>query len=131
VSKRGARRREATEHHREATPSSAPSEAIPEGPAPSPAGVAEDDQKSLSLYRHARQLHFVEQKPAAALAAWDAYLAAEPHGPLAVDARYDRGLCLVRLGRKTEARAALEPFAAGKYGSYRQSEARALLDAMK
>jgi hypothetical protein len=94
------------------------------------AGAAQDDQGTLALYRRARQLHFVEQIPAAALAAWDAYLAAEPRGPLSVDARYSRALCLVRLGRKQEARAALEPFAAGNYGSYRQTEARALLDAL-
>jgi hypothetical protein len=98
-----------------------------------PAGTASavaDDQGTLALYRRARQLHFIEQKPGAALAAWDAYLAAEPRGPLSVDARYARALCLVRLGRKQEARTALEPFAAGKFGTYRQSEARALLDAM-
>ena len=100
------------------------------GPPPGTASAAEDDQGTLALYRRARQLHFVEQKPAAALAAWDAYLAAEPRGPLSVDARYSRALCLVRLGRKQEARTALEPFAAGKYGSYRQNEARALLDAL-
>jgi len=107
------------------------SEAATEPPAaPGPAPSAEEDP-ALALYRRARQLHFVEQRPGAALAAWDAYLAAEPRGPLAVDARYERALCLARLGRKQEARAALEPFAAGKYGSYRQNEARELLDALK
>ena len=104
----------------------------PEPSAPPAAeSPAEDDTGNIALYRKARQLHFIEQKPAAALAAWDAYRAAEPRGPLAVDARYDRGLCLLRLGRKEEARVALAPFADGKYGSYRQKEARALLDAMK
>jgi hypothetical protein len=88
-----------------------------------------DDQGTLALYRRARRLQ-LDQKPAEALAAWDTYLAAEPRGPLSVDARYGRALCLLRLGRKQEARVALEPFAAGKFGTYRQSEARALLDAM-
>lgn len=110
-------------------PAAASVESSPE-PSMSATASAEEDP-ALALYRHARQLHFAEQKPEAALAAWNAYLAADPHGPLAVDARYERALCLVRLGRKPEARAALEPFATGKYGSYRQDEARALLDALK
>jgi len=107
------------------------SAAEPSPEPPSSQAANADDDPALALYRHARQLHFVEQKPGAALAAWDAYLAADPLGPLAIDARYDRALCLVRLGRSQEARAALEPFATGKYGSYRQNEARALLDALK
>jgi hypothetical protein len=133
AAKRAARR---TTHAATPTAAAAPAPAEPahaeasSGAPPPGAASAADDQGTLALYRRARQLHFVEQKPALALAAWDAYLAAEPHGPLSVDARYDRALCLVRLGRKQEARAALEPFAAGKYGTYRQTEARALLDAM-
>jgi tetratricopeptide (TPR) repeat protein len=108
--------------HDESTASSPP-------PSASAPGEAIDDQGTLALYRRARKLQ-LDQKPAEALAAWDAYLTAEPRGPLSVDARYGRALCLVRLGRKQEARTALEPFASGKYGTYRQSEARALLDAM-
>ena len=108
--------------HDEPAPSSAP-------PAAGASSEGVDDQGTLALYRRARKLQ-LDQKPAEALAAWDAYLAAEPRGPLSVDARYGRALCLLRLGRKQEARAALEPFASGKYGTYRQSEARALLDAM-
>jgi hypothetical protein len=34
---------------------------------------------------------------------------------------------LVRLGRTSEAKAALEPFASGVYDGYRQAEASALL----
>jgi hypothetical protein len=94
------------------------------------AAPAPDGPDTLALYRRAHQIHFVEQSPARALAAWDAYLASDPHGPLAVDARYDRALCLVRLGRKDEARRALEPFAAGKYGAFRKNDASQLIDAL-
>lgn len=92
--------------------------------------AAPDGPDTLALYRRAHQIHFVEQNPARALAAWDAYLASDPHGALAVDARYDRALCLVRLGRKDEARRALEPFAAGKYGAFRKNDATQLIDAL-
>jgi len=119
----------------------APSATVPVSPEPSPVAAASasvasssspsrDDQAALALYRRAHQLQFVDQNPSAAVAAWDAYLAAEPKGPLSVDARYDRALCLVRAGRKNEARTALVPFAAGSFGGYRQKEARALLDAL-
>jgi len=113
---------------RSSPPASEGSIATSGAPGASPAPP--EDEGTLALYRKARKLHFVDQNPGAALAAWDEYLAAEPKGPLAVDARYDRALCLVRLGRKTEARAALQPFAQGTYGSYRQDEAKRLLEAL-
>lgn len=83
---------------------------------------------TLALYRVAHTAHFVDHDPARALAAWDAYLAAAPNGTFAPEARYNRALSLVRLSRNSEAKTALEPFASGVYGTYRQSEARALLD---
>src|SRR5947207_12740849 len=49
-----------------------------------------------ALYRRAHELHFHGGDPAAALAAWDRYLAAEPDGRFAVEARYNRALVLVR-----------------------------------
>jgi hypothetical protein len=73
----------------------------------------------------------VDKNPGAALAAWDAYLREFPRGRLAVESRYNRALCLVRLNRRDEAAAALAGFAKGAYGGYRQAEARALLDAME
>lgn len=83
---------------------------------------------ALALYRVAHHAHFVEHDAAAAVAAWDAYLAAAPKGQFAPEARYNRALGLVRLGRSAEARTALEPFANGRFGSYRQAEAAALLE---
>lgn len=84
-----------------------------------------------SLYEAAHREHFVVRDPGAALGAWDAYLAAYPDGRFALEARYNRALTLVRLSRKQEARAALVPFAEGRYGGgYRRAEARELLDAL-
>ena len=53
-----------------------------------------------------------------------------PAGTFASEARYNRALCLVRLGRLGEAREALGPFARGDYGNYRHAEAAALLEAL-
>jgi hypothetical protein len=96
---------------------------------PPPASPSENGDETL--YTRAHRLHFVDRNPGAALAAWDAYLRAFPRGRLAVESRYNRALCLVRLNRRSEAAAALAGFAKGSYGGYRQAEARALLDAME
>ena len=92
------------------------------------AGRAPQADPALALYRTAHAAHFVDRDPARALAAWDAYLSAAPSGAFVPEARYNRALSLVRLGRSQEARSALEPFAKGAYGSYRQVEASALLE---
>lgn len=90
-------------------------------PAPAP-------PTSLQLYQRAHELHFRKHDFAAALAAWDVYLASTASGPLSLEARYNRAICLTRLGRTAEARGALLPFARGDYGGYRQAEASALLN---
>ena len=95
----------------------------PQPPSPSEA----DDE---ALYTRAHRLHFVDHDPGAALAAWDTYLHALPRGRFALESRYNRALCLVRLGRRGEAAAALDSFAKGVHDGYRQTEARALLEAM-
>jgi hypothetical protein len=82
------------------------------------------------VYGEAHDAHFVRHDYEAALAAWDRYLAL-PSAALAVEARYNRALALVRLQRRAEAVDALEPFAAGHYGGYRREEARALLSALR
>ena len=84
-----------------------------------------------ALFRAAHEAHFVRRDPAAALAAWQRYLNAFPDGALAPEARYNRALCLARLGRRTEAAAALAPFADAPAGSYRQREASQLRDAFE
>ena len=78
-------------------------------------------------YRLAHEAHFVKKDPAAALAAWSDYLAHAPSGQLAVEARYNQALCLLKLGRAQEARRALLPFVSGKFGAYRRQEAQTLI----
>jgi hypothetical protein len=85
---------------------------------------------AFELYRVAHRAHFVEHDSERALAAWNAYLLAAPGGSFAMEARYNRALCLVRLDRAAEARNALEPFAQGRYGGYRKAEAQRLIDAL-
>lgn len=81
-----------------------------------------------ALYRRAHELHFRGTDHVAALAAWDAYLAAEASGTFAIEARFNRGLLLARLARYPEALVALEPFARGEIADgYRQAEATALV----
>jgi hypothetical protein len=96
--------------------------------APAPSASAADPH--ATLFAEAHRLHFIERDPARALAAWERYIAVAPNGRFSPEARYNRALALVRLGRTTEARRELEPFANGTYGSYRRDEARALLDAL-
>ena len=100
----------------------------PERGAVKPAAAAADP--AHDLYRVAHAKHFAQGDAAGALGAWDAYLAAAPRGRFATEARYNRALCLVRLGRSAEAQAALEPFAAGRFGGYRQREASELSAAL-
>lgn len=83
-------------------------------------------EEPLSVYQRAHQSHFKEQDFAEALRAWNLYLRLDPGGPLALEARYNRALALLRLGRTLEAREALQPFARGEYGEYRRREATQL-----
>ncbi|HEY4056884.1 MAG TPA: hypothetical protein VGM39_09750 [Kofleriaceae bacterium] len=85
----------------------------------------------LAAYRHAHELHFRGGDPKAALTAWDDYLKSYPNGSLAPDARYDRAILLVKLGRYADARAALLPFASAAVGAYKQKEATEILAAIK
>jgi len=104
---------------------SAPASAL--RPAPSTSSSAAFQDTDGDLYRLAHDAHFKSHDYARALSAWEAYLRAAPGGRLATEARYNRAICLLRLGRDAEARRALQPFATGMLG-YRQSEAQQLLD---
>ncbi len=99
-------------------------------PLPSATAPARTADPAHDLYRAAHRAHFAEHDPAAALGAWDAYLRAAPSGRFSLEARYNRALCLIRVGRHEEARSALAPFAAGSHGEYRKAEAQALLDGL-
>jgi hypothetical protein len=127
----------------EAPPELAPPPPAPPPPAPPPARPVIAPRLPMHvpaapppvapvevLYRQAHELHFHGGDPVAALAAWDAYLATEPDGRFSIEARYNRALVLVRLGRYAEARAALVPFARGELAAegYRQAEAEQLVE---
>jgi hypothetical protein len=105
---------------------------LPATTSASPADVPEagEADRDLVLYAAAHRAHFVDHDPAAALRAWDAYLAAEPSGRFAPEAHYNRAIALLRLSRRAEARDALAPFASGAYGDYRREDARRLLEAL-
>jgi TolA-binding protein len=96
-------------------------------PTPSLGASAAFQDTDGDLYRLAHEAHFTSHDYARALTGWNAYLHAAPNGRLATEARYNRAICLLRLGRDAEARQALEPFASGKMG-YRKNEARDLLE---
>ncbi|HZL20563.1 MAG TPA: hypothetical protein VFG23_22720 [Polyangia bacterium] len=103
---------------------------------PSAVAVADSDaaptqptaDAEAAAYGRAHRAHFVEDAPGRALAAWDDYLTAYPAGVFAPEARYNRALCLVRLGRFGAAAQALRPFASDGRDGYRRTEARLLLD---
>ena len=112
----------------EAKPDVAKAEpAVSAKPAPLPSSSAAFQDADGDLYRLAHEAHFDAHDYGRALSGWNAYLQAAPNGRFATEARYNRAICLLRLGRDAEARQALEPFASGKMG-YRQVEARELLD---
>ena len=110
----------------------APRPSAPPPPKVADAEVEDANSLDLTLYKQAHRLHFVEKSYAPALDAWDDYLRQSPGGAFVIEARYNRAICLVKLGRKAEARIALQPFADGKVGGgYRQAEASKLLDALE
>jgi hypothetical protein len=92
---------------------------------------AQEVNRSHTLYREAHRLHFQERDCVRAIPAWDRYLGQAPDRVFAPESRYNRALCLVRVGRRSEAQVALEPFASGEYGAYRQKEAQSLLDELR
>lgn len=100
-------------------------EAIPSEGASAPA-----EDPHLVHYRRAHDAQFAQSDCAAAVAGYERYLRQAPQGALVPEARFNRALCLVRLGRHDEAERALRPFARGRYGTYRQEDAQRLLDAL-
>jgi hypothetical protein len=102
----------------------------PASPPPAPDGKSEQDA-DLLLYRVAHRRHFQDRDPKRALAAWDTYLAAFPKGRLAVEARFNRALCLIKVGRIAQAEASLQEIASGIFGTYRSARAAELLDAIQ
>lgn len=116
---------------REAPPAreapSAPAGTASEVAASEVAEPAPPAPRADEVYALGHRAHFVERDPRAALEAWDAYLALAPLGRYAPEARFNRALDLVRLGRTGEASDALEVLARGEY---RAADAARLLVAL-
>lgn len=101
---------------------------VPTEQEPSPRAPEQEAVDSDVLFREAHRLHFKEQRFSAALGAWDTYLRVAPAGDRWLpEARFNRAVALVKVGKSAEARRALSPFASGVYGGYRREEARILL----
>lgn len=83
----------------------------------------------LLAYQRAHVLHFRGAPPKAALAAWDAYLAAFPGGTFALEARLNRAVCLARLGNERGAKRALGEIA-GNEDAHGRARANTLLEAI-
>jgi hypothetical protein len=119
---------------RRATPPTEPRQAAadrPDRPDTSDEGAGSGGDSDLAAYRAAHRVHFQERAPRPALTAWDRYLDRHPTGRFVLEARYNRGIALVRLERWSEAEVALAPYAEGRYGAYRQRDARMLLKAIE
>jgi TolA-binding protein len=91
--------------------------------------VPESPDPDLLAYQRAHVLHFRGAPPKAALAAWDAYLAAFPGGTFAPEARLNRAVCLARVGKARDAKSALTEIA-GDEGAYGRARATPLLEAL-
>ncbi len=85
------------------------------------------DGAERRAFQEAHDLHFGGDY-ARALRRWRAYLTRYPEGRFVPEARYNRAIALIRLGRFSEAQTALRTLAQGS-GSHR-SDAQRLLDAM-
>lgn len=115
-----------------ATQPVAPPTPVAEPVAPAPVEPTPIASADLAKYRAAHKAHFQQRDFALALRNWEAYLRQYPNGTFAIEARYNRAICLLRLNRKDEARRALTPFAHGDIGhGYRQAEATKLLEALE
>jgi hypothetical protein len=97
-------------------------------PSTTPPPVLPDPEEQL--FKSAYRDQFVRHDAQAALEGWDAYLRAAPQGRFSLEAAYDRALCLVRLGRRSEAIAALRPFVVGTHGDYHRRDAARLFAAL-
>jgi hypothetical protein len=111
-----------------AVATSSPISTVPVATRAAPFEKVRRDDGETRTYGQAHAAHFVADAPAEALDLWDAYLRRYPGGTFAPEARFNRALCLLRLGRRDDARAELRPFAAGELGGYRQREAATLID---
>jgi hypothetical protein len=109
-----------------------PERAEPSEPKGEPAAAREPERDAeLSSFRTAHDLHFKGDRPRDAIRAYAEYLREYPNGRFVPEARYNGALDQIKLGNDAAARDALAPFASGRFGGYRQKEARELLEALE
>ena len=95
-----------------------------EAPAPELDPAIREERR---VFETAHHLHFGAAARERTLAAWNDYLGAYPAGRYAPEARWNRALTLVRLGRTEAARRELDDLTRR---GYRAAEAAALLEAL-
>lgn len=116
---------------RRAEPSSARAPQAPATPSrEAPPDPVPERDRELSRFRAAHDLHF-QGRAQDAISAYADYLREFPDGRFVPEARYATALDQIKLGNRAAAREALAPFAAGRFGGYRQKEARELLEALE
>lgn len=111
------------------TSQKAMSSASPTKPS-SGAATPPEDHTSLLTYQAAHRAHFQEGDFTSAVAGYRRYLHEEPSGTFALEAKYNLGVCLIRMGQGALAKTLLQPFAQGTYGNYRKDSAAKLLEAL-
>lgn len=92
--------------------------------------VVSETSDGHEVYRRAHRAQFQQGDCGAALRDYQQYLRENSGGRFALDAGYNRALCLVRVGRTGEAKDVLARFANGGHGGYRQADAQRLLAAL-
>ncbi len=92
--------------------------------------VEKEDHTALLTFRSAHRAQFSNGNCAQAISGYERYLRLAPQGPFALEASYNRGVCLIRLGQHAAGRSALEPFAQGAHGNYRRSQSEQILQAI-
>lgn len=112
------------------TPSTAPKNLVAEAPAKAHPAPTPQVDEALLTYRSAHRAQFQSDNCAEAIAGYERYLREDPSGSFSLEAKYNRGVCLAKMGQKSSAIQALEPFANGQFGGYRQEKSRALIKAL-
>jgi hypothetical protein len=85
----------------------------------------------LSVYAAAHALHFGANNPAGALAGWQRYLREYPAGALSSEARFNEAVCLIKLGRRQEARRLLVTLSQNAAAGPGQRQALTLLEGLQ
>lgn len=99
-------------------------------PAKKAAELPPEDHTDLLSYQAAHRAHFQQGDCAAAIQGYRKYLKEQPGGTFALEAKYNLGVCLIRMGKAAEAKRLLRPFADGVYGNYRRQKSQELIDAL-